>query len=101
MAFWHFGVSFREHLAHCPSPVIVTSLSSAARLISDRPEQRTATASNESSFRIVILLPNEDYPGREAARGPPDSARARMPSVGIGAGCPARDNGSPPIVKGL
>src|SRR4051812_19614865 len=71
MAFWHFGVSFREHLAHCPSPVIVTSLSSAARLISDRPEQRTATASNESSFRIVILPPNEDYPGREAAGGHP------------------------------
>src|SRR5207302_9266133 len=28
MTFWHFSVSFSEHLAHLPSPVMVTSFAS-------------------------------------------------------------------------
>src|SRR5262249_54190722 len=50
MVFWHFGVSFKAHLAQTASPVIVTSSAAMAT-----PEMMTPTPNRYSSLRMVVL----------------------------------------------
>src|SRR6266487_2922947 len=57
MTFWHSLVSFKAHLAHLPSPLIVM-LSSAARVRSVTPANNNAAtlATNANDFFIVRFL---------------------------------------------
>src|SRR5262245_28229999 len=52
--FWQVLVSLRAHLAHMPSPEMVTFLSSSALSIVS-PENITPAAASTNSFRIVGL----------------------------------------------
>src|SRR6185503_2304973 len=54
MAFWHLLVSFNEHLAHCPSPVIVMSLSLSAANAAVKVKD-VAMRLAMSSFIFVIV----------------------------------------------
>src|SRR5436190_4614628 len=52
MTFWHFSVSFRLHLAHLPSPVIVTSLPSSAANVGTA----SANRANPATLAIIAIL---------------------------------------------
>src|SRR6185436_19105663 len=54
MTFWHSLVSFKAHLAHLPSPVIVTvSPAARVRTVAEANNNATTLATNANDFFIV------------------------------------------------
>src|SRR5690349_494223 len=55
MTFWHLSAVFSEHLAHLPSPVIVTSSLSLAKVVVAR-ESRTSPAMLVNTVIVFFII---------------------------------------------
>src|SRR5262245_39150340 len=57
MTFWHLSLSFNAHLAHLPSPVMVTSLPSSAANDGAASGSRSSPAMLVNRTMFFLILP--------------------------------------------